>query len=177
MGALRIIYKDPNLLRPGKDPRTHTNKQIQQIATSIKEFGFINPILIDGSDGIIAGHGRVVAAKSIGMTDVPTVRVDHLTPTRIQSICILPTTNSRKTQDGQNLLALELQELSIELNFDVTIAGFEIGEADILIGELSAASDEEDVVPEIDRSIPAVSQPGDLWRIGDHYLLCADAFE
>lgn len=89
MGSLRIIYKDPNLLKPrAKNPRTHTAKQIQQIATSIGEFGFINPILIDGSDRIIAGHGRVLAAKSLGMADVPTVRVDHLTPAQIRAYVI-----------------------------------------------------------------------------------------
>ena len=176
MRALKIIYKDPNVLKPrAKNPRIHTSKQIQQIATSIKEFGFINPILIDGSNGIIAGHGRVVAAKSLGMTDVPTVRVDHLTPTQIRAFVIADNKLAENAGWDRTLLALELQELSIELNFDITIAGFEIGEADILIGELAAASDEEDTVPEIDRSILAVSQPGDLWRIGDHYLLCADA--
>ena len=176
MRAFKIIYKDPSDLKPrAKNPRTHTRKQIQQIATSIKEFGFINPVLIDGSDGIIAGHGRVVAAKSIGMKDVPTVRVDHLSPTQIRAYVIADNKLAENAGWDRTLLALELQELSIELNFDITITGFEIGDADILIGELTAASDEEDVVPEIDRSIPAVSQPGDLWRIGDHLLLCADA--
>jgi ParB-like chromosome segregation protein Spo0J len=68
-----------------RNPRTHTAKQIKQIAASIKEFGFISPILIDGADGIIAGHGRAEAAKLIGMSDVPTVRVDHLTPAQIRA--------------------------------------------------------------------------------------------
>ena len=177
MGFLKIIYKDPNLLKPrAKNPRIHTGKQIQQIATSIGEFGFISPVLIDGSDGIIAGHGRVLAAKSLGMADVPTVRVDHLTPAQIRAYVIADNKLAENAGWDRTLLALELQQLSVELNFDVTITGFEIGEVDILIGELNdGASDEEDAIPEIDRSIPAVSQLGDLWRIGDHYLLCADA--
>jgi hypothetical protein len=178
MGALKIIYKDPNLLKlRKKNPRTHTAKQIRQIARSIGEFGFINPVLIDGSDGIIAGHGRVVAAKSLGMTDVPTVRVDHLTPAQIRAYVIADNKLAENAGWDRSLLALELQELSIVLNFDVTITGFEIGEVDILIGELNAASDEEDAIPKVDRSIPAVSQLGDLWHIGDHYLLCGDALK
>jgi ParB-like chromosome segregation protein Spo0J len=150
----RIIYKDPNLLKPrAKNPRTHTAKQIQQIATSIGEFGFINPILIDGSDGIIAGHGRVLAAKSLGMADVPTVRVDHLTPAQIRAYVIADNKLAENAGWDRTLLALELHELSVELNFDVTITGFDIGEIDILISELNAgASDEEDAIPEIDRS-------------------------
>ena len=83
MAALKLTYKDPHQLKPRtRNPRTHTAKQIKQIAASIKEFGFISPILIDGADGIIAGHGRAEAAKLIGMSDVPTVRVDHLTTKR-----------------------------------------------------------------------------------------------
>ena len=161
---------------PCENPRTHTARQIQQIATSIGEFGFISPVLIDGSNGIIAGHGRVLAAKSLGMADVPTVRVDHLTPAQIRAYVIADNKLAENAGWDRTLLALELKELSVELNFDVTITGFEIGEVDILIGELSVgASEEEDAIPEIDRSIPAVSQLGDLWRIGDHYLLCADA--
>jgi ParB-like nuclease domain len=86
MAALKVRYKDPHLLKPrARNPRTHTAKQIKQIAASIKEFGFISPVLIDGADGIIAGHGRVEAAKLIGMSDVPTVRVDHLTPAQIRA--------------------------------------------------------------------------------------------
>ena len=86
MAALKIKYKNPHQLKPrARNPRTHTAKQIKQIAVSIKEFGFISPVLIDGADGISAGHGRVEAAKLVGMSDVPTVRVDHLTPAQIRA--------------------------------------------------------------------------------------------
>jgi len=89
MAALKIKYKNPHQLKPrARNPRTHTAKQIKQIAVSIKEFGFISSVLIDGADGIIAGHGRVEAAKLIGMSDVPTVRVDHLTPAQIRAYVI-----------------------------------------------------------------------------------------
>jgi DNA modification methylase len=177
MSALKIKYKDPSRLRPRvKNPRTHTAKQIKQIAASIKEFGFINPILTDSADGIIAGHARVEAAKLIGMSDVPTVRVDHLTPAQIRAFVIADNRLAEVAGWDRELLALELQELSIELNFDVTVTGFETAEVDLLISELKeGAADEADEIPEIDRSVPAVSRPGDRWRIGDHFLLCGDA--
>jgi DNA modification methylase len=177
MSALKIKYKDPSQLRPRlKNPRTHTAKQIKQIAASIKEFGFINPILTDSADGIIAGHARVEAAKLIGMSDVPTVRVDHLTPAQIRAFVIADNRLAEVAGWDRELLALELQELSIELNFDVTVTGFETAEVDLLISELNEGTpDEADEIPEINRSVPAVSRPGDRWRIGDHFLLCGDA--
>ena len=177
MASLKITYKDPAQLKPrARNPRTHTAKQIRQIQASIKEFGFINPILIDGTHGIIAGHGRVLAAKLAGMNDVPTVRVDHLTPAQIRAYVIADNKLAENAGWDRDLLAIELQELSVELNFDVTVTCFETAEIDLLIGELGEdASDEADELPEIDRSIPAVTRPGDCWRIGNHFLLCGDA--
>jgi len=179
MAALKITYKDPGQLRPrARNPRTHAAKQIKQIAASIKEFGFISPILIDGADGIIAGHGRAEAAKLIGMSDIPTVRVDHLTPTQIRAYVIADNRLAENAGWDRELLTLELQELSVELNFDVTVTGFETAEIDLLISELNEdAPDEADEVPPINRSVPAVSRPGDCWRIGDHFLLCGDALK
>ena len=89
MKTLAIRYKDPRKLKPRPtNPRTHTSQQIKQIAASIQEFGFINPALVDGSDGIVAGHARVAAAITLGMADAPTVRVDHLSPTQIRAYVI-----------------------------------------------------------------------------------------
>jgi len=179
MTALKISYKDPDQLkkRP-RNPRTHTPKQIKQIVASIKEFGFISPVLIDGSDEIIAGHGRVEAAKLVGMSDVPTVRVDHLTPTQIRAYVIADNKLAENAGWDRELLTLELQELSVDLNFDVTITGFETAEVDFLIGELGEETpDEADQVPQIDRSVPAVSRAGDRWQIGNHVLLCGDALD
>src|SRR5258706_3637335 len=86
MSPLKVSYKDPaELRRRDRNPRTHTPNQTKQIAASIKELDFINPVLIDGSNGIIAGHGRVAAAKLLGMGDIPTVRVDHLTPAQVRA--------------------------------------------------------------------------------------------
>jgi ParB-like chromosome segregation protein Spo0J len=127
MAALKIVYKDPGQLKPrAANPRTHSRKQIKQVAASIKEFGFINPILIDGADGIIAGHARAEAAKLIGMCDVPTVRVDHLTLPKIRALIIADNRLAENAGWDQALLALELQELSVELNFDVTVTGLRL---------------------------------------------------
>ena len=179
MTVLKISYKDPDQLRKRpRNPRTHTPKQIKQIVASIKEFGFISPVLIDGSDEIIAGHGRVEAAKLVGMSDVPTVRVDHLTPAQIRAYVIADNKLAENAGWDRELLTLELQELSVDLNFDVTITGFETAEVDLLIGELGEETpDEADQVPEIDRSVPAVSRAGDRWQIGNHVLLCGDALD
>ncbi len=89
MSSLRVSYKDPaQLKRRDRNPRTHTPNQIKQIAASIKEFGFINPVLIDGCNGIIAGHGTVEAAKLLGMGDIPTVCAGHLTPAQVRAYVI-----------------------------------------------------------------------------------------
>ncbi len=178
MGPLIIRYKDPRKLKPRpNNPRTHTPRQVRQITASIQEFGFINPILIDGAGGIVAGHARTAAAIALGMTDVPTVCVDHLSPAQIRAYVIADNRLAEKAGWDRNLLALELQELSVELNFDVTITGFEMAEIDLLVGDAATAAsapDEADEIPEVDREGPAVSRPGDLWQIGDHALLCAD---
>jgi DNA modification methylase len=177
--GLKIAYKDPESLIPrSRNPRTHSAKQIRQIATSIEQFGFVNPILVDGNDGIIAGHGRVAAAKLLGMRDIPTVQADHLSPAQVRAYVIADNKLAENAGWDQNLLALELQDLSVELDFDVTVTGFETAEVDLLIDELDRIEpDKADRVPEIDRSRPAISRPGDRWRIGDHALFCGDALD
>ena len=179
MAGLRIVYKDPGALNPrARNPRTHSAKQVRQIAASIEQFGFISPILIDSKDGIIAGHGRLAAAKLLGMSDIPTVRVDHLSPAQIRAYVIADNKLAENAGWDRNLLALELQDLSVELNFDVAVIGFETAEIDLLIGEVGQTEPEgADDVPEIDRSKPAISRLGDVWRIGDHSLLCGDALD
>jgi ParB-like chromosome segregation protein Spo0J len=173
------VYKDPAQLTPrNPNARTHSARQIKQIAASIEKFGFLNPALVDSSNGIIAGHGRVEAAKLLGMNDIPTVCVDHLTPAQVRAYVIADNRLAELAGWDRKLLALELLELSIQPNFDVTVTGFETAEVDILIGDLSEESpDEADEVPEIDRTKPTVSKAGDRWRIGDHYLLCGNALD
>ena len=155
------------------NPRTHSKKQIRQIADSIKEFGFVNPVLIDRDNRIIAGHGRVEAARLLGMTEVPAVRIDHLSETQIRAYVIADNKHALNAGWDEGLLKLELKELSVNLGFDVTLTGFETAEIDQLI--LGGEVDEDDEVPEPDHGKPAVSRLGDLWRIGRHFVLCGDA--
>lgn len=118
---------------------------------------------------------RVEAAKSLGMSDVPTVQVDHLSAAQVRAYFIADNRLAENAGWDRSLLAIELNELAVDLNFDVTVTGFETAEIDVLISEAHVQSpDELDDVPPVDRSAPAVSRPGDLWKIGDHYLLCGD---
>ena len=162
------------------NPRTHSKKQIRQIADSIEQFGFTNPVLIDRNGGIIAGHGRVEAATLLGLESVPTIRLDDLTEAEIRAYVIADNRLAELAGWDRGLLALELQGLAeLDLDFDLAITGFETPEIDILIGELDAAEEEDDPadeVPELGDG-PPVTRPGDLWLIGKHRLLCGDAMD
>jgi len=165
--AIAVLKPRPN------NPRTHSKKQLKQLADSIREFGFVNPVLIDAEGGIIAGHGRVEAAKLLGMTEAPAVRVDHLTEAQIRAYVIADNKLALNAGWDEGLLRLELKELSVNLGFDVTLTGFETAEIDNLI--IGGEVDEDDQIEEPDHSKPAVSRMGDLWLIGQHRVLCADA--
>jgi len=174
MLRLTVIYKDPKALRPReKSPRKHPKHQIEQLKRSITEFGFVRPVLLDGSDGIIAGHGSVQAAIELGMTDIPTVRVDHLSPDQVRAYVIADNKLAENAGWDRELLALELKELA--LNFDITLTGFEMPEVDLLLGELDPGLDAADEIPDIGPKQRPVTRAGDLWRIADHFLLCADS--
>jgi len=166
-------------LKPSaRNPRTHSPKQIEQIGRSIREFGFTNPVLIGPDRGVIAGHGRIEAAKLLGIGEVPTIRLDHMTEAQKRAYVIADNRLAENAGWDRELLALELQYLSdLDLNFDATITGFDTPEIDVLIQEidLDGTSDRADEVPEIDESVPPVTRVGDLWELGDHRLLCADA--
>jgi DNA modification methylase len=175
-GGLKVVYKDPATLKlRARNPRMHSKKQIRQIEDSIDQFGFLNPVLVDGENDIIAGHGRAVAAMRRGMRKIPTVRVDHLTPAQIRAYVVADNKIAENAGWDKELLALELKELSLQLDFDITVTGFETPEIDLLFGAHEAGPDTVDEIPEIDKTIPAVTGPGDLWRFGEHLLLCGDA--
>src|SRR5581483_4924965 len=113
-----IVFKNPHDLKPrASNPRTHSNKQIQQIADSIKAFGFQNPILVDAENGIVAGHGRAEAAKLLGMTDVPTLEVTGMTPPQIRAYVIADNKIAENAGWDNKLLAIELKELSANIDF------------------------------------------------------------
>src|SRR5262245_7242908 len=165
-------------LRPHpNNARTHSTKQIRQIARSIKQFGFCNPVLVDDAKQIIAGHGRVEAAKLLGIDAVPTCRLSHLSEADKRAYVLADNKLAEKAGWDRELLAIELQGL-IELDVDIELTGFEMAEIDLILEEAreasGAASEPEDVVPELP-SGPAVTQTGDLWLLGSHRLLCGDA--
>jgi hypothetical protein len=160
-----------------QNARTHSKRQIRQIANSIKRFGFCNPILVDDELTILAGHGRVAAAQLLNLSSVPTVRLSHLSEADKRAYVIADNRLAEKAGWDRSLLAIELQSL-IDIGFEVELTGFETPEIDLLLDEaleaggLTPAAD--DHVPEGPNG-PPTSRPGDLWILGEHRLLCGDA--
>jgi DNA modification methylase len=173
LSKLAIQYLPTNtLLRNPNNARTHNRHQRRQLAASMKTFGFINPVLIDGRNTIIAGHGRVEAAKELGMDLVPTVRLEGLTEDQLRAYVIADNRLAEKAGWDKEILAIELQHLiAIDETFDVTVTGFEIAEIDLILQEACGHNDEE-TVPDINEEAQAVTQLGDLWILGKHRLLC-----
>jgi hypothetical protein len=175
---LAIVYQSTNTLKPrSTNPRTHSKKQISQIAIAIGRFGFTNPILVDDTNGIIAGHGRLEAAKIIGLDQVPTVRLSAMSEAEIRAYVIADNKLAENAGWDRDLLGIELKYLSeLEIDFDVTVTGFDLAEIDILIEELSPANAQDPADEPTDPgSGPAVTRPGNVWQIGDHRLICGDS--
>jgi DNA modification methylase len=175
---MRIEYMSVHALRPyAGNARTHSRKQIRQIAKSIERFGFNNPVLIDDDNQIIAGHGRVEAAKLVGIDQVPTARLSHLSEPDKRAYILADNRLAEKAGWDREILAIELQAL-IDLDVDVELTGFETGEIDLILDEAREAKDgppgPEDAVPTYAAG-PAVSRLGDLWQLGRHRLHCGDA--
>ena len=176
----RIELCPVSRLTPYKNnARTHSKKQIKQIASSIKRFGFNNPVLVDDAGEIIAGHGRVEAAKLLGLVGVPTLRLFHLSPAEKRAYILADNRLAEKAGWDREILAIELQGL-IDLDFEVEITGFETPEIDILLdqdaesnGNVSGPEDDVPVLP----AGRAVARPGDLWALGPHRLLCGNALD
>ena len=171
---LFIRYQSPSALKPNpRNPRTHTKKQIRQIADSVRQFGFVSAVLVDGDNQIIAGHGRVEGAKLAGLDQIPTVRVDHMSENEIRAYVIADNKIALNAGWDDELLKTGLLELSDCLEFKTTLTGFEPAELDFILR--SEAKEARDDVPAIDFGQPAVSRVGDLWRVGPHAVLCADS--
>lgn len=167
-------------LRPyPTNPRTHSKKQIRQIADSIRRFGFTNPVLVSDDDEIIAGHGRVEAAKLLQMKSVPTVRLSHLNAAQRKAYVIADNKLALNSGWDHQLLAVELQAL-VDLDFGVEITGFSLAEVDLVLEEARDcrtdlrcdATDETPCLPEL---ASATTRSGDLWLLDRHRLLCGDA--
>ena len=160
-----------------RNARTHSKKQIKQIAASIERFGFTNPVLVSDEGEIIAGHGRVEAAKLIGWKMVPTIALSHLSETERRAYVLADNKLALNAGWDKEILAIELQALS-DLNFDVELTGFSLAEIDLVIDEAGEADPDGIDAPEEAVEFATgrpVSRSGDLWQLGRHKLLCGDA--
>jgi DNA modification methylase len=152
-----------------RNPRTHSDEQITKIAASLLEFGWTNPILVDKDDGIIAGHGRLLAARELGMATVPVIVLPHLTEVQRRAYVIADNQLALDAGWDEDLLTEELAALRL-MDFDLTLTGFDLDE---LAARLDAEEPEPPPAPEPPED--PVSETGDLWLLGDHRLLCGDA--
>lgn len=162
-----------DLVPYARNSRTHDDAQVAQIAASIREFGFTNPVLIDADGGIIAGHGRVLAARKLKMDAVPCIMLDHLTETQRRAYVIADNKLALNSGWDSELLAVELDELKLE-GFDLELTGFTLDEIDALTPEqIPEGLTDEDAVPEVQAE--PVSKLGDVWLLGKHRVMCGDS--
>ena len=174
---LAVIYKPPTVLTPyPRNARTHSKRQIRQIADSIKAFGFTNPILTDANGRIIAGHGRVEAAKLLRIKEVPTIRLENLTEDQVRAYILADNRLAELAGWDNSILAIELQHLINLDDLDVAVTGFDVPEVDMILGEAGPQSDKDDVF-DVDETATAVSEAGDLWQLGEHRVLCGSALQ
>lgn len=178
---LKVEYRELTGLRPyDRNARTHSKKQVRQIADSIQRFGFTNPVLIANDDTIIAGHGRVAAAKLLGLTKVPSVRLAHLSEAERRAYVLADNKLALNAGWDHEILAIEFQAL-IDLDFDLSVTGFALAEVDLVLDSandadaVSAAEEAENIIPPPPEH--PVSRRGDLWTLGRHRLICGDARE
>ncbi|MEJ8561060.1 DNA methyltransferase [Yoonia sp. GPGPB17] len=172
--ALRYVH--PSSLTPyANNARTHSDAQVTQIADSIQRFGFTNPVLVSDNGEIIAGHGRVRAALTLGLSEVPTLALSHLTEAECRAYVIADNKLAENAGWDADILSIELQALA-EIDFDLELTGFSLGEIEVVLdGAGQAQPDPALNTIEDLRPGPAVTQRGDLWYLGAHRLLCGDA--
>ena len=181
MERLAISYKSPTQIKPRRNnSRTHTDKQIRQIAKSIGEFGWVNSIIVDDNDTIIAGEGRYRAALLMGLAEVPVIRLGHMTEAQIRAYVITDNRLAELAGWDQKILGLELQYLSeVAIDLDITVTGFDLPAIDLLIDQATLGAndndDPADQIPAVDQGPAAELNLGDVWSIGRHRLVCGDA--
>ena len=162
-----------DLIPYARNSRTHSDEQVTQIAASIKEFGFLNPVIIDGDKGIIAGHGRVMAAKKLGMVELPAVEASHLTDAQRRAYIIADNKLALNAGWDDEMLRVEFAELE-ELGFDLDLTGFSLEEIGALqIEEIPPGLTDEDAVPEVPAN--PITKLGDVWLLGKHRVMCGDS--
>jgi len=163
------------LIPYARNSRTHSDAQVAQIAASIKEFGFTNPVLIDADGGIIAGHGRVMGARQLGLAEVPCIRLGHLTDAQRRAYVIADNRLALNAGWDDAMLALEMRDLMDE-GYDVGLTGFDLKEIDALLAGLDATPEgqtDPDAAPAVQAE--AVTKPGDVWLLGRHRIMCGDS--
>jgi DNA modification methylase len=169
------------LKRDPANPRLHSKKQIRQIANSIETFGFNVPVLVDAELKVIAGHGRLLACRELGWTEVPTLCLDHLTPAQARAFTIADNRLTEIATWDDRLLAQQLKDLSLlGLDFSLEVTGFEVAEIDLRIASLDDMPEQDDdpadAVPEVSAG-PPLGKIGDLWLLGHHRVLCGNALD
>lgn len=181
--TLNVEYISTQKIKPYKNnAKIHDNKQVQQIVNSISEFKFTNPILIDENDVIIAGHGRHLAAQKLGMTEVPVIKLFHLSDAQKKAYRIA---DNKLTENGEwdtDLLRLEFAELEkLELEFTLDITGFDIADIDVILD--TSLTEKEVRLDEKANSVPFISEDeiiskiGDIWKLGQHRIICGDSLK
>jgi DNA modification methylase len=170
---LAVTYCPVGTLRPDpRNARTHPKQQVDQIAASIRQFGFVNPILADPDGRIIAGHGRLMAAKAMGLAEVPTIYIPGLSETQKRALRIADNKIALGAGWDLDVLKLELAELgSLDLDFDLSVTGFSTGELDVILN--GSADPDDEVIPEVPAS--PRTRLGDIWILGEHRVGCGDA--
>lgn len=170
---MEIIYKKVNGLIPYiNNSRTHSEEQVNQICASINEFGFTNPLLIDEKDNIIAGHGRLLASKKLGMEEVPCIVLEGLTEAQKKAYIIADNKMALNAGWDEELLKIEIENLK-ELDFDLNFTGFNVDELDDILSIEDEKEIVEDEVPEIPEEPKA--KLGDIYQLGNHRLMCGDS--
>ena len=178
MPSLQIHYRPiATLVSYARNARTHSDEQITQIAASIREFGFNSPILVDGHRGVIAGHGRILAARKLEMTELPVIELAHLTGTQKRAFILAENKLTERAGWDSELLSLELSELQ-DAGFALELTGFDEAEIQALLAkdgeeDSDATEDAADELPAT--PVKAVSKTGDIWLIAEHRLICGDA--
>ena len=161
------------LIPYARNSRTHSDAQVAQIAASIREFGFTNPVLIDAQGGVIAGHGRIMAARKLSLPEVPCIRLGHLTDAQKRAYVIADNKLALNAGWDDEMLALEFAELA-EMGFDMDLTGFTADEIDALKPiELEPGLTDEDATPDV--PVDPVTNPGDVWLLGKHRVMCGDS--
>ena len=167
---LVVVYRAVGELKPDpRNARTHSKKQIEQIRASIEMFGFTNPILADPKGGIIAGRGRLLAAKALGLTELPVITLEGLSEVQRRALRLADNKIALNAGWDTEILRLELAELSIDVDFDPLLTGFSMGEIDVM---LKTEDPDDEVIP----AVPASprTKPGDIWILGGHRIGCGD---